>query len=242
MDDRRDIRGLYRLMEAYIDGDKRSFVRLHARLAPRLRGFLVTLVRDDAAADDLVQLALLKAHLARERFALQGGDPDGAVQGWYFAIARNVAMDFLRDKYRTQKRRVAGALQSDGATSERVSDRVSDLVSNLVDGSPTPEELGTRLESEREIIEDVRAAIARLPPGQREVVELHKLRGMSMAEVAERLQVREGAVRVRAHRAYKALARLLGPKALTTLLLMGPSDGPEEPPTTKNASSQEASP
>jgi DNA-directed RNA polymerase specialized sigma24 family protein len=32
---------------------------------------------------------------------------------------------------------------------------------------------------------------------------------MSMAQVAERLQLREGAVRVRAHRAYKALARLM---------------------------------
>jgi RNA polymerase sigma-70 factor (ECF subfamily) len=60
----------------------------------------------------------------------------------------------------------------------------------------------------------VRDAIARLPAGQREVVELHKLRGMSMAEVAERLRLREGAVRVRAHRAYKALARLLAPRDL----------------------------
>jgi RNA polymerase sigma-70 factor (ECF subfamily) len=35
-----------------------------------------------------------------------------------------------------------------------------------------------------------------------------------MAEIAERLQIREGAVRVRAHRAYKALARALGPAVL----------------------------
>jgi RNA polymerase sigma-70 factor (ECF subfamily) len=43
---------------------------------------------------------------------------------------------------------------------------------------------------------------------------------MTMAEIAERLQVREGAVRVRAHRAYRALARLLQPKALSSLLLL----------------------
>jgi len=183
-------------MEDYVDGDPRAFSRLYDRLRPRLRGFLMKLVRDDAAVDDLVQLTLLKAHLARERFTLQGGDPDGAVQGWYFAISRNVAMDFLRDKYRGDQRR-AGA------------DDDADPISELVDAEPNPEQFGQESERQAEVVERVRVAIARLPPGQREVVELHKLRGMSMAQIAERLQVREGAIRVRAHRAYRALARML---------------------------------
>ncbi len=202
-----ELRGLYDQMERYIDGDPSAFTRLHARLQPRLRGFLMKLVRDDAAVDDLVQLTLLKAHLARERFSLQGGDPDGAVQGWYFAISRNVAMDYLRDKYRGDRRRAGG-------------DDEADPVMDLPDAGPNAEELGQQAERETEIIERVRTAIARLPPGQREVVELHKLRGMSMAEIAERLQVREGAVRVRAHRAYKALARMLMPRTLASWLAL----------------------
>lgn len=76
---------------------------------------------------------------------------------------------------------------------------------------PTVEEGTVEVEREQEVIAHVREAIAQLPPGQREVVEMHKLKGMSMAEVAQRLKVREGAVRVRAHRAYKALARFLTP-------------------------------
>lgn len=194
-------------MERYIDGDPRAFGRLHARLEPRLRAFLIKLVRDEAAVDDLVQLTLLKAHLARERFELQGGDPDGAVQGWYFAISRNVAMDFLRSKYRGDQRR-AGP------------DEDADRVEALADGGPDPEQVGVAIEREAEIVERVREAIAQLPAGQREVVELHKLRGLSMAEIAERLQVREGAVRVRAHRAYKALARLLMPRTLGGLVAL----------------------
>ena len=63
----------------------------------------------------------------------------------------------------------------------------------------------------------VRAAIEQLPPGQREVLTMHKLQGMTMAQVAEALQIREGAVRVRAHRGYKNLAKLLG---ASTLLLL----------------------
>ncbi|MEM9460345.1 MAG: RNA polymerase sigma factor [Myxococcota bacterium] len=202
-----EIRGLFALMERYVDGDPSAFGKLHGRLYPRLRGFLMKLVRDETAVDDLVQLTLLKAHLARERFTLQGGDPDGAVQGWYFAISRNVAMDYLRDKYRGERRR-AGADEDD------------DPVSEIADGGPNAEELGQMAEHEAEIVQRVRSAIGRLPPGQREVVELHKLRGMSMAEIAERLQVREGAVRVRAHRAYRALAQLLAPRTLSTWLML----------------------
>lgn len=188
-------------MERYVDGDRRAFTALHARLAPRLRGFLLKLVRDEATVDDLIQLTMLKAHLARERFELRGGDPDGAVQGWYFAIARNVAMDSLRKRGRRQKRVVRSVEGESGLT-------------EVADTAPSVEEVATVSETEAEIVDRVREAISRLPAGQREVVEMHKLSGMSMAEVAERLQIREGAVRVRAHRAYKALARLLGGLAM----------------------------
>lgn len=183
-----------------MDGDRTAFERLHAALEARLRGFLIKLVRDDAACDDLLQLTLLKAHLARDRFRVPGGDPDGAVQAWYFAIARNVAMDFLRDRHRKDKRRVSGP---EGTT---------DPVQSLPDEGPSPQEHGEQVEQEQAIITEVRSAIEALPPKQKEVVELHKLRGMSMADIAARLDVKEGAVRVRAHRAYRALARLLETK------------------------------
>ena len=194
-----DTAGLYALMERYVDGDKRAFAELHGRLKPRLRGFLFKLVRDEATVDDLLQLTMLKAHLARERFELRHGDPDGAVQAWYFAIARNVAMDALRKKGRTSKRMSSAAPGSD-----------RDPLAEVADQAPSIEDAVTASEQEAEIVERVRQAIEQLPPGQREVVEMHKLKGMSMAQVADRLKVREGAVRVRAHRAYKALARLLG--------------------------------
>ncbi|PRP90576.1 RNA polymerase sigma factor CarQ [Enhygromyxa salina] len=185
-------------MERYGDGDPRAFAALHGALSPRLRGFLMKLVRDEPTVDDLLQLTFLKAHLARDRFCLQGGDPDGAVQGWYFAIARNVAMDHLRKRGRQERRRVDLKRFEDGPATEFVDDAVS--IEDRVVG----------IEHSQEVVDRVRDAIALLPEGQREVVELHKLRGMSMAEVAQRLEIREGAARVRAHRGYKALARMLG--------------------------------
>ncbi|MCB9566195.1 MAG: RNA polymerase sigma factor [Myxococcales bacterium] len=197
-----ELAGLYQAMERYIDGDARAYARVHATLGRRLRGFLLRILSDREIVEDLLQVTFLKAHLARDRFTLQGGDPDGAVQAWYFAIARNAAMDHLRREYRKSRREVKhGAPDGDDL----------DPMAKIADQGPTVEELGLDRERELEIVERVQAAIARLPEGQREVVELHKLQGMSMAEVAERLDLREGAVRVRAHRAYKALARWLVP-------------------------------
>lgn len=198
--------GLYELMDRYIDGDRGAFRQLHARLAPRLRGLLIKIVRNAEVVDDLVQLTLLKSHLARERFVVSGPDRDRAVQGWYFAIAKNVAMDHLRGRYRAQERSVT-------------SEASADAVEAIADSSPDLESLHVADERESEIVRRVRDAIAALPSGQREVVELHKLQGMSMAQIAERLELREGAVRVRAHRAYRTLARLLsGTRAETWLL------------------------
>lgn len=56
----------------------------------------------------------------------------------------------------------------------------------------------------------VRRAILALPENQRDVLILHWYEGMSMAEVAKILGASTSAVKVRAHRAYKALQGLLG--------------------------------
>ncbi len=202
--------GLAELMDRYLDGDDRAFTALHAAITPRLRGLLHKLVRDNATAEDLLQATLLKAHLAREGFVVRGAHADAAVQAWYTTIARNLALDHLRAQVRDRRRRA-------DPTGDR--DPVEEIAADL----PSIEEWQVDRDTAEEIARRVHAALAELPAGQREIVELHKLAGLSMAEIATRLQIREGAVRVRAHRAYKALARALGP-ALVLMVwhLLGP--------------------
>ena len=202
--------GLAALMDRYLDGDQRAFGQLHAALSPRLRGLLAKLVRDNATAEDLLQATLLKAHLARDGFVVRGPHPDAAVQAWYTTIARNLALDHLRGQVRERKRRA-----------EPGEDR--DPIQEIATDLPSIEEWQVDRDPAAEITRRVHEALAQLPTAQREVVELHKLAGLSMAEISERLQIREGAVRVRAHRAYKALARVLGPGLLLVALnLLGP--------------------
>lgn len=53
-------------------------------------------------------------------------------------------------------------------------------------------------------------ALEELPHGQRQAVVLLKLEGLSVAEAAARVGVTPGALKLRAHRGYRALRDLLG--------------------------------
>ena len=188
---------LHGLMEAYVDGDHRAFARLHDVLAPRVRSRLSRLVRNPATVEDLVQLTFLRAHAARDRFEAMPERVDRAVEAWYLAIARNVALDHMRQTYRRDRRHDTLVARGD----------VAGL--GLPDAPLSAEQVALAREEQGEIARLVREAIDELPESQREVVALHKLRGMPMADIGERLGVRPGALRVRAHRAYKALAGTL---------------------------------
>jgi RNA polymerase sigma-70 factor (ECF subfamily) len=52
------------LMARYCDGDASAFRELYATMAPRLYGYLATMCRQRALADDLLQVTSLKVHRA----------------------------------------------------------------------------------------------------------------------------------------------------------------------------------
>ena len=105
------------------------------------------------------------------------------VRPWILTIARNVAFDHLRKK----------------SSSER----------------PLSDEQARRIEDpndalqEREAMRSLQRAMNALPSEKRDVIALHKIQGLPMAEVAQRIGINEGTARVRAHRGYKALRQLL---------------------------------
>ena len=175
---------LEHFMERYADGDYRAFEQLLTELEGPVRGSLRRWLRTDDKVEDALQTTLLKLHASRARY--HRGAP---VLPWVLTIARNVALDHLRSRASKEK-------SLDDETAARIPDREE-------------EPLLWRQEDEREVMEAVQNAVDQLPASSREVVRLHKLEGRPMAEVAEILGIKEGAARVRAHRGYKALARLL---------------------------------
>lgn len=167
------------LMRSYVGGDHAAFRELFARYAPMLLRLTVRHLRSEELAREIVQQTFFQLHAARNDF-----QSDRKLRPWVFTIAMNL----VREHYRRKKRRPESAL--DPAR------------------EPAAEEERPPLER-RQRVEAVRAALERLPASQREVVELHWFEDRPFAEVAEIVGATEGAVRVRAHRAYERLRELL---------------------------------
>jgi len=165
--------------------------------------FLQWLDGDDAAFRTLFErIAPIILHIAR-RYGLTEAQAKDAVQNTFLAVHRG-AHDFRRgaplrpwlftityNVVRQQRRAQARAPRP--------------LPDDWQLAAPEPEVHRDR----GAITLAVRQAIALLPAGQREVVELHWLDVLPFREVARRVGISEGAVRVRAHRGYSVLRRHL---------------------------------
>ena len=176
------------LMAAYANGDRQAFDRLFATLAPAVHGFFLRSFGNKALADDLLQTTFLKLHRARGSY-----QPTRPLRPWVFTIAARVRLDELRRRYAlpedADEDKLAAAEEAQAAAIE-------------------PDEAA----SDRAAVADrVRAALQRLPESQRVVVHLHRYEELSFGEIARVLGTSEGAVKLRAFRAYERLRKELGP-------------------------------
>lgn len=171
-------------MERYVDGDQQAFDQLYTLVRPSILASLRRWLHKDHLVDDAFQVTLMKLHASRARY--KRGAP---VLPWVLTIARNVALDRLRSK----------AFKEQSLEPE--------VAEQLPDGDDSLLRWGE--DDEQEVIKAVRDAIEQLPASSRDVIRMHKVEGKAMSEVAELLGIKEGAARVRAHRGYKALAKLL---------------------------------
>lgn len=114
----------------------------------------------------------------------------------FTAYVHRIAVNRMNDLHRAALRAPVDALGD-----------VADRFDEPVDPAPGPDTTALQ----RELGGDLRAALERLPAGQREVLVLRVALGYSTAEVAELLGVTPGSVRITQHR---ALARLRSTHAL----------------------------
>lgn len=155
---------------------------LYDRNQAGVRAFIASLVRDWTLADDLCQETFLRALEHGADLA----DPAKA-KPWLYRIARNLSLDHLRQR---------GALEP----------RRAELTPDLQDGLAA---MTDDLLERRQMSACVRSKLDLLSPGQRSIISLHELAGLSCTEMAQVLQISEGAAKVRLHRARRALKEVL---------------------------------
>ncbi len=166
-------------MAAYQAGEAPAFEELYRHLAPRLRKYLIGLTRSVPRADDLLQETFLQIHRSRHTYA-----PPRPVAPWAYGIARHVYLMDVRAWARRQR-----------LETEQDETALELSVAPLGEGV-----------ADREL---VRRAVARLSPERREPLLLHHVWGFSFKEIAGILGIREGAAKVRAHRARQQLKGFL---------------------------------
>jgi RNA polymerase sigma-70 factor (ECF subfamily) len=171
-------------MDRYAEGDDAAFAELARGLTPRLRTFLLRLSGSREIADDLTQETFLRMHRARGSFAR-----GGAVVPWAYAIGRNCFISHARAK----KTRLA-----------RTSLDVTEV--EIATGPDANAEARFAAQQSADI---VGRTLAAMPVANREAFELIRYEGMSVAMAAALVGISEGALKLRAFRAYEMLRTAL---------------------------------
>jgi RNA polymerase sigma-70 factor (ECF subfamily) len=156
--------------EPSLDAD--GFEALFRECAGDVHGYLISLLRDRSAAEDVTALAFERLYRSRARLDRRRGSP----RAWLFAIARNAALDELR-----QRRRASGYQADAGRATE----------------PPAGDEAFEQ--AERRMV--VATALATLPLRERELVLLKFHGQLTNAELAHTLGISESNVGTRLHRA-----------------------------------------
>lgn len=98
VDDHAEEHELIGLMIAYQKGDMDAFTGLYEALRRPLIRYLWTFVRNQTAAEDLLQDSFLQLHRARKTYT-----PPRPVRPWVYAISRHVALMHLRSQRRRRE-------------------------------------------------------------------------------------------------------------------------------------------
>lgn len=168
------------LIRAMADGDVRALNEVYARYGPMLMGFLNARLGNRELAEEVVQDVMLAVWDSARTFEARS-----KVKTWLLVIARNRAINATRRK----KLPLIDISQ----------------IFNLKSDDTGPMEAVVRHEAQ----DRVRSAIQQLPDGQREVLVLVFYHQLTGPEVAEVLDISEGTVKSRLHRAKENLKGLL---------------------------------
>ena len=168
------------LLESIADGDRTAMHTLYARHNVRVYRFILRIVRDATAAEDLVSQVFLDVWRTAGQF--QGRSQ---VSTWLLSIARFKALTAMRQR--------------------RFEDIDQEDVRQIPDDSDTPETSLDRSDTSAIL----RACVQKLSPAHREIINLIYYHEKSVEEVGQIIGIPQSTVKTRMFYARKQLADLL---------------------------------
>jgi RNA polymerase sigma-70 factor (ECF subfamily) len=169
------------LMARSQEGDAVSYRLLLISVSPYLRALGYRFGFAGAELEDAVQDTLMTLHAIRHTY-----DPSRPFAPWLTAVARHRLLDRVRSRARLHSRET-----------------------ELTEAHETFAAVETNLPEAASEARRLRAAIADLPAGQRQAVEMLRLQEMSLKEASAASGQTETALKVAAHRALNRLRKML---------------------------------
>ncbi|KAF2989852.1 RNA polymerase sigma factor CarQ [Methylocystis sp. MJC1] len=167
-----------KLMCAAQDGDSAAYATLLTEMLPLLRRSVAYKRPGASDVEDIVQEILLSVHTVRHTY-----DPERPFMPWLMTIAARRTIDAARRQ-----------------ASRNANETAVDVLPETFSRDDA--------KSDQEIADDqafLRRALAQLPDGQREAVELMKVKGLSLQEASVVTGKSVASLKVSVHRAIKAM-------------------------------------
>ncbi len=178
------------LMQRLLHKDKRAFEAIFDRYGDLVYSTSLRVLRDAHLAQDVSQEIFVRLWRKPESYVAERG----RFLTWLISVTRNRAVDEIRSRGRRQRYETASPEEQ-----ER----------ELPAGEANDPALNAQLAEQAHV---VRAALAELPPEQREVIELAYFGGLTQQEIADRLSQPLGTVKTRIRLGMQKLRAALAPE------------------------------
>jgi len=178
------------LIEAIQSGDETALESLMERHQTALYYFVYRYTGNEHTAREIVQETFVRTYFKAASFR-----PRSTVKTWLYTIALNLCRDAGRRRSRRPDFVSLGTMGSDGTPGV-----------DIADDAATADEQAARSEE----LEQLQAAILRLPARLRIPLVLCALEQRSQKEAAEILSTTPKTIELRIYRARRRLARMLG--------------------------------
>ena len=169
-------------------GDKQAFEALVRRYSERAFRAAYRILRDPSASEEIMQEAFIKAYKGLRAF-----ESRSSFYTWLYRIVVNLALDRRRRDAR------APSVEWEDSVASRIDPRATGPASF----NP---ELDSRRRQVRELVVE---GVQGLPEGQREVLLLREVDGLSYEEIAKAMDISKGTVMSRLHYARKKMVLFL---------------------------------
>lgn len=170
-------------IELFIAGDMDAFRSVYVAYIGRTLNFLTFLSHDENLAEDLAQNTFLQLWNSRRNI-----NPDGNIEGYIFAIARNLLLHEIRSR----------------AVHERFTEKVGEK-----ENEPQEPQIDDTLTCEA-IEQQILTLLAALPDSRRRIFMMRWSDGLSNKEIAARLGISEKTVSTQIHRTVQYLKGKIG--------------------------------